>query len=320
MQGERKETEMAQNKRRKEINLYSDDLLFRYRSATPNNLNAFADDTLYFSTPVYFNDPFDPFIFANYIEILSMVDHAQETGMELFLEKNKNKMSKEWYGVFSAIWNTPRLKDKLKEDIFQSVGVSSEKISKVLLKNTRIICLSEKFDSVLMWSHYTDSHKGFCIAYKKSVITEAEVYAADNNQIKKKPLLLPVSYVDKQVDLTEEVSEYVRAYKMPNLMGEYPPRTNLSQEKLRAVLTQKSLDWEYEKEWRVIPRHISLEHESNLHHMIAKPEALIIGMRCSEENKETLIGISKKKKLPVYQMVKNFMEPKFDLRPISIIL
>lgn len=115
MQGERKETEMAQNKRRKEINLYSDDLLFRYRSATPNNLNAFADDTLYFSTPVYFNDPFDPFIFANYIEILSMVDHAQETGMELFLEKNKNKMLKEWYGVFSAIWNTPRLKDKLKE-------------------------------------------------------------------------------------------------------------------------------------------------------------------------------------------------------------
>ena len=63
---------------------------------------------------------------------------------------------------------------------------------------------------------------------------------------------MPVEYVETQLDLTEEVSEYVRAYKMPNIMEMYPPFTNLSQEKLRKAITQKSLDWEYEKEWRII--------------------------------------------------------------------
>ena len=129
---------------------------------------------------------------------------------------------------------------------------------------------------------------------------------------------MPVEYVETQLDLTEEVSEYVRAYKMPNIMEMYPPFTNLSQEKLRKAITQKSLDWEYEKEWRIIPRHISLEHESNLHHMIAKPAALIIGCKCSEQDKHELIEIANDKKIPVFWMIQNFIEPTFSILPLPI--
>lgn len=309
---------MTKIKHRKEIDLYDDELLFRYRSVNENNLNALNLDTLYFSAPAYFNDPFDTWIYANYLEILSNVYYAQEANMQSFIEKNKSRMTKEQYGVISAMWNTPSGKEHLQEDVFKRVANASENLSKVLLQNTKIICLSEKFDSMLMWSHYANYHKGFCIAYKKSAIVEAEVFASDNSQLKKKALLLPVDYVDSQIDLTEEVSEHVRAYKMPNVMGEYPPFTNLSQEKLRTVITQKALDWNYEKEWRVIPRHISLEHESKLHHMVAKPEAIILGSKCSDHDKESLIQIAKKKNIPVFRMVQNFIEPTFGLIPIPV--
>ena len=36
------------------------------------------------------------------------------------------------------------------------------------LKTTKIACFSTKKDSILMWSHYADYHKGFCIEYKNS--------------------------------------------------------------------------------------------------------------------------------------------------------
>ena len=43
-----------------------------------------------------------------------------------------------------------------------------------LLNNTRIICFSELYDSMLMWSHYAKYHQGFCIEY------ETPDYSDDN--------------------------------------------------------------------------------------------------------------------------------------------
>lgn len=304
--------------RSREIDLSSNELLFRYRAVDEKSINALKSDTLYFSTPACFNDPFDTLIHTNYLEILRNVDYCLTNNMKLYIERHKGMMTKEQHDLISAIWQSPSGRENLKEDMFRRVREVSTNLSEVLLKNTRIICLSEKYDSILMWSHYADYHKGFCIVYNKSVVTEADVYASDNSLIKKKPVLIPVEYVETQLDLTEEVSEYVRAYKMPNIMEMYPPYTNLSQEKLRKAITQKLLDWEYEKEWRIIPRHISLEHESNLHHMIAKPVALIIGCKCSEQDKDELIEIANDKKIPVFWMVRNFIEPTFSILPLPI--
>ena len=309
---------MISKNRSREIDLSSNELLFRYRAVDEKSISALKSDTLYFSTPAYFNDPFDTLIHTNYLEILRNVDYCLTSNMKSYIKRHKGMMAKEQDDLISAIWQSPSGRENLKEDMFRRVREASTNLSEVLLKNTRIICLSEKYDSMLMWSHYADYHKGFCIVYNKSVDTEADVYASDDSLIKKKPVLMPVEYVETQLDLTEEVSEYVRAYKMPNIMEMYPPFTNLSQEKLRKAITQKSLDWEYEKEWRIIPRHISLEHESNLHHMIAKPAALIIGCKCSEQDKHELIEIANDKKIPVFWMIQNFIEPTFSILPLPI--
>lgn len=34
------------------------------------------------------------------------------------------------------------------------------------MKNTGVLCFSTKRDSVLMWSHYADEHRGFNIKFK----------------------------------------------------------------------------------------------------------------------------------------------------------
>lgn len=98
----------------------------------------------------------------------------------------------------------------------------------------------------------------------------------------------PVNYVDHQLDLTEELEEYVRAYRMRSLGDVKPPQCHLSVEKLRTTLLEKSQDWSYEREWRVIPRNISLENPSNLSYMKVRPKAVIMGSQCEKNNQKKL--------------------------------
>lgn len=96
----------------------------------------------------------------------------------------------------------------------------------------------------------------------------------------------PVNYVDQQLDLTEELEEYVRAYRMKSLGDVKPPQCHLSVEKLRTTLLEKSQDWSYEREWCVIPRHISLEKPSRLSYMRVRLKAVILESQCEKNNQE----------------------------------
>lgn len=50
------------------------------------------------------------------------------------------------------------------------------------LKSFGVVSFSKRNDSILMWSHYADSHKGFCIGFHTKIeFRDAkEVYYAEN--------------------------------------------------------------------------------------------------------------------------------------------
>ncbi|WP_010252959.1 DUF2971 domain-containing protein [Treponema primitia] len=83
--------------------------------------------------------------------------------------------------------------------------------------NYRIGCFTETYDNPLMWSHYTNSHQGFCVAYKKSEI-------------------------EASVSFLEQVA-YATA--MPVVSG-------VTDTDVKTVLLTKSSHWDYEKEWRAV--------------------------------------------------------------------
>ncbi len=294
---------------------FFENTLVRFRAISHNNLNALENDKLYYSTPDNFNDPYDTLIYANYIQIIQDIYFNIETGMESYLNRLKdadipNAKFLAEYGY--AIWNGSK-KNEIIEGFFRQIYEASKKLKDTLRGNVKIICFSEDYLSMLMWSHYTENHKGFAIIYDKEDIENADNYTIRGELIRKKPILKQVTYAKEQSDLTFEVEEYIRAYRMPNLGDVIPPIPHLSQDKLRSAITEKSPDWSYEKEWRIIPKHISLEHESNLGYMNIKPKGIILGSMCSEENQYKIINICDKKKIPVFKAELNYWNPGYQL-------
>lgn len=64
-----------------------------------------------------------------------------------------------------------------------------------VLEKVRISCFSEDNDSILLWSHYADSHKGICIGYK----IDSEYIKKNNVHFEK------VNYVNKMNDKNSEI-------------------------------------------------------------------------------------------------------------------
>jgi hypothetical protein len=90
-------------------------------------------------------------------------------------------------------------------------------IDKPIHEQFRILCLSAKLDSVLMWSHYADKHRGLCLEF-----------GTDNEEFSG---AYKVEYCDK--------------YPSYNL-------TDQSLERNLLPLVTKSSVWSYEEEYRVI--------------------------------------------------------------------
>lgn len=301
-------------KRKKDIELNSnffENTLVRFRTISLNNVDNLKSDILYYSTPKNFNDPYDTLIYANYLQIIKDVYYNLKTGMDSYLEGIIKKSPLLEADVY-ALWygsNRNEILDMFLEQIFNYIKMIQED----LRNKTKIICFTEEYLSMLMWSHYADSHKGFAIIYDRNNIENADNFTCTGDLIRKKPILRQVTYNQQQSDLTYEIEDYIRAYRMTSLGDVVPPIPNLSQDKLRKMITEKSPDWSYEKEWRLIPRHISLENESNLGYMCIKPKGVIIGSMCVEDYQYQLIDICDEKMIPVFKTELNCCEPGYKL-------
>jgi len=286
------------------------DWLYRYRDFSEKNINALENNRLYFSIPEYFNDPYDNLIYADAEQIIKNVATNIGIGMKDYLER-LNKKNPILAGPATAVWYGNKREEFLEgflEDIVKSVEAIKEKVR----KNVKIICFSKIYDSMLMWSHYADNHKGFMLAYAQEDIVNALRYDKTETKIERKTQLEPVEYVEDKVDLTEEIENYARS-RRPNLGDVILPDGNIPQPKLRKMITQKAVDWSYEHEWRLIPRTIDLEKESPLCYIECVPIAVVLGAKCEEKNKEKILKIAHNKKIPVLEMVLSESSPKFKL-------
>lgn len=160
------------------------------------------------------------------------------------------------------------LEMKIPKDVIESV----RKTIIDLKESLAISCFSERKDSILMWSHYANKHKGFCACYDVRNILTAE------------KALFPVWYREEKVT--------------PVCNGKHFE----SNPRIKEILIQKSLDWSYEKEWRIFenldPKTAPGKAVKNF-----KPTRIIIGACANEATKNRLKEIGKAKGIKVTQMV-----------------
>lgn len=118
-------------------------LLYKYEPFNALTLQNLKNHSLYFGSPLNFNDPFDC---ATRPHIKTPTDQEME-----FL-KTKPEVS-------------PIHIDALRSMLMQSGKTIVDRVASNLRSTRGITCFSEKVDNVLMWSHYGSHHKGYCLEF-----------------------------------------------------------------------------------------------------------------------------------------------------------
>jgi hypothetical protein len=258
--------------------------VYKYRNwIEEHHKNVLLKNQLFFTSPKDFNDPFDYKIPHDY----SLLD-SEEKIQEYLVKKRLDSE-----GYYSANDLDTLLKqfeerlrnqrDKVQEDYnalyFDGVN-----------KHYGVLSLSERWDSILMWSHYADFHKGYCIGFweeklrRNFIVTGGRIsYPPDNSF----PRLSPI--------------------------GDH--LTNMLQES-----HVKSNDWKYEEEYRLAkvfyPEIPSIQ--DRIQHF---PDDFIseitIGLGASEKTRKELFEIGEIKKVPVYQATKKPFKFQIDRVQLS---
>jgi hypothetical protein len=121
------------------INIYfSDKTLYKYRQFNAQTLSMFINGELYFASPENLNDPYDCQISITE-SIRTAISAAKKQSLKP-IPINKIEL-------------LSRLEDsspKMETDI----------------KGTGIFSMSKTSTNVLMWSHYTDEHRGLCVGFR----------------------------------------------------------------------------------------------------------------------------------------------------------
>jgi len=118
------------------------------------------DNTLKFSSPNDFNDPFDCYDeLLKYDITKEFIEEQIKIGILKF-EKDEDKLPlHEQKKLLSNLYNSDN------ETIRNSLDF--------LRNDLKISCFSELYNQILMWSHYADKHNGFCIGFDLDLLSSS---------------------------------------------------------------------------------------------------------------------------------------------------
>lgn len=198
--------------------------LYKYQPINQFSLSNLAARKLWASHPAVFNDPFE-----------FRLQRANE-GIGLVELRNSN----------------PHL-SKLNDTELIALAIDSYEEA---LKAMSVICFTTIPDSILMWAHYAESHRGICLGFcgeeKDKTPNDVGVY--------------PVQYKDEYPSL-----DFSRIWHKDGLAQ---------------ILWTKSKVWAYEKEWRRI-----MAQPNSLVEYPGRLNKIIFGLRTTDSDRRTLRSI-----------------------------
>lgn len=186
--------------------------IYKYQPVTEYSLKNLKEKKLWFSRPDSFNDPFDCGI--NF----TIVDVTEENLQSLFFRMLKLMADKNKFRAKYAIGD--RINNQFRNDAVEMARMVTKSL--VSKKNFGVTCFSENNNNILMWSHYSGSHQGFCLEFD----THFAPFKSENT-------LLRVNYC--------EVYPSLSINKIPHELPSIP----------QTIYGIKSHHWSYEKEWRL---------------------------------------------------------------------
>lgn len=309
--------------------------LYRYRSCNEQHISAFEKDQILLTSPTLFNDPYDSLLYINRKSLLetlkdkSAVNIGQKLvsdiefrteqeeifGKEFIANILLNQMSDEEYEI-----NRVRSYDFHSRFLDSLISMTLKKLK----QTSHIGCFSEVNNSIIMWSHYANNHSGFVLNYDFNSMFEMEVTIKNKKYYTSHfldKLIFPVNYSKKRYDATQYI-DYHMVYnflKREDINKDIPFFDKLFYYK---TLLHKSTDWEYEREWRIIKLNSDFTNDKVqkvelVNYM--RPKDIYIGHNTSDNDKNRLIEISKRKNIRVHQMFLELFESEYKLSSKRII-
>lgn len=300
--------------------------LYRYRSCCRQNIDAFLSDKIYFNTPNNFNDPYDCLVyidkkrtddFINELERYNVIDDLKKmrSSSHIILESfglNSQGPNKEYYD------NVKNLSDDEFNNLLEHVAKIDKKgfieftvrlvqensliLERFYREKIDIACFSERIDSILMWSHYADHHRGFALEYSGRDLFYLQPCRNCKEICENEGRLdvYPVIYGDRRIDTTEQLLELV-AYDIHSAQLN-KKLTLLNPDQLFPIKinTKKAHFWKYEKEWRLFRRAKKLTE--GIKSVICHPTALYLGSKISPLNKKILTDHAQEKGISIFEM------------------
>ena len=244
--------------------------LFKYTRANNHIYDLICDDLLFLPKIEKLNDPYE-------IQLFYDIDKVANE----FSFKNGKVVKKEING---AEIEAQYFKDMEPEDKKELNDIIRD-MNEIIKNKMSITCLSERNDINPLWAHYADNHTGICIEYDLK----------NCNNFFLKTMCFPVNYVEKN-DNTEDVISLVVYKDLEE--GSF----------LLKAANTKSIDWKYEKEWRIVflenlPNYPNLY--SNKHYtLFIKPKSIYLGLKIDKDIKKEIKDICKFREINLYQMIK----------------
>jgi len=212
--------------------------LYKYRAFNKYSLSMLINREMWVPKPELFNDPFD-------CSLKPATPKTTEDGVHQLFQ------------IIDELYESQKA-EEMKAEILEEKKASpvNEVQDNALLehmkeaKDSGVFSLSEKNNNILMWSHYANDHKGFCIEFERKDVDENFLSHF---------MCRPVEYAIRYPDLNRVI------------------------DLLDVNLFTKAKGWAYEAEWRLVTK-----LGNRVLPLPAPITGIIFGMKASEESIKTI--------------------------------
>ncbi|MBP1618251.1 MAG: hypothetical protein H6Q14_2078 [Bacteroidetes bacterium] len=320
---------------------------YRYRPYTEVNIKELLYNEIYFSSPEECNDPFDSktfYVFEDNKEMWEKVitfslKQTNAIVPDRLLHILANHISRKCPLTFDEAYKINLLTDfptnnSNEKALVNFVGTRIQEILLIYRPATRyFVSFSKSNSEPLMWSHYADKHKGFCLVFraingalnqslhqrKRSVVRTTKNGIAPNMTYG-----IPENFQFTKIDYEPEVKSLNAFLHLP--VGVTGEKSEEEARKIRqeqeSHYKQKSKSWEYETEYRLMlePPLPSLfgEHfdytkqERLFHYQPSQLVGIIYGAKMLEPEKNRIKELLKERRdWRVYHDNENIIEFSF---------
>ena len=253
-------------------------VLYKYGSLNKHSEALFSTPTIWFSPPAQLNDPFECRPWFTF-------DGTQDQRAEIIkslvrsLRKHNPQLTPENAIAHAAAiflegrHRDPNTWEQIRKDLLSMLG-----------HRIGLYCLSKSNDSILMWSHYSQNHQGYCLEFEATNYTpvfgeaQAVKYASD----------YPV----------------VDYFNTPN------------EKQVDLIFLSKYSGWSYEEEWRIIDHGAGPGAHA---YPVELLRGVIFGLRMPESDRMNIRAWTKKRGHTVkfYEAVPSKRQFKIDIREIE---